>query len=53
MLKSGAAYLPIDANYPPERIKFMLADAKPMLLVTTTNLADQFPDIELVLIDAP
>ncbi|HJP75782.1 MAG TPA: non-ribosomal peptide synthase/polyketide synthase [Pseudonocardiaceae bacterium] len=53
VLKSGAAYLPVDANYPPERIKFMLADATPMLLVTTKALAEKFPDTELVVIDAP
>ena len=51
VLKSGAAYLPVDANYPPDRIKFMLADAKPMLLVTTSELADRFPDADLVIID--
>ncbi|HEX4221808.1 MAG TPA: amino acid adenylation domain-containing protein, partial [Pseudonocardiaceae bacterium] len=53
VLKSGAAYLPVDANYPAERIKFMLADAKPMLLVTTSDIADTFPGTELVVIDAP
>ncbi len=53
VLKSGAAYLPVDANYPAERIKFMLADAKPMLLVTTSAMADRFPDVDLVVIDAP
>ena len=51
VLKSGAAYLPVDANYPPDRIKFMLADAAPMLVVTTSELAEKFPDVELVIID--
>ncbi|WP_159882307.1 non-ribosomal peptide synthetase [Paenibacillus puerhi] len=34
ILKSGAAYLPIDPNHPGERIDFMLADAAVQILVT-------------------
>ena len=44
ILKSGAAYLPIDPDYPAERIAFMLADARPALLITTAALAAQFDD---------
>ena len=51
VLKAGAAYLPLDPDYPADRIAFMLADAKPMLLVTTAELADRFPDADLVVID--
>ncbi|MGH3909491.1 MAG: amino acid adenylation domain-containing protein, partial [Pseudonocardiaceae bacterium] len=36
VLKTGAAYLPVDPGYPAERIEFMLADALPALLVTTS-----------------
>ncbi|MEU9040606.1 MULTISPECIES: condensation domain-containing protein [unclassified Kitasatospora] len=41
VLKTGAAYLPIDPGYPAERIAFMLADARPALLITTTGLVER------------
>ncbi|HEX2290918.1 MAG TPA: amino acid adenylation domain-containing protein, partial [Pseudonocardiaceae bacterium] len=48
VLKTGGGYLPIDLAYPPDRIAFMLADADPVLVVTTTELADQLPASEVV-----
>ncbi|MFJ9845045.1 amino acid adenylation domain-containing protein [Kitasatospora sp. NPDC101155] len=36
VLKTGAAYLPVDPEYPQDRIEFMLADAKPALIVTSS-----------------
>ncbi|HEU0088339.1 MAG TPA: non-ribosomal peptide synthase/polyketide synthase [Pseudonocardiaceae bacterium] len=44
VLKSGAAYLPIDPAYPAERIEFILADAQPALLLTTSEVADRIPE---------
>ncbi|TDC85040.1 amino acid adenylation domain-containing protein [Micromonospora sp. KC606] len=43
VLKSGAAYLPLDPAYPAERLRFMLADAGAALVVTTAELADRVP----------
>ncbi|WP_375026794.1 amino acid adenylation domain-containing protein [Actinomadura sp. GTD37] len=40
VLKAGAAYVPIDPEYPSDRIAFMLSDARPALTVT----AGDFPD---------
>lgn len=34
VLKSGAAYLPLDPTYPPERLNFMMEDAGIKLLLT-------------------
>jgi amino acid adenylation domain-containing protein len=34
VLKSGAAYVPIDPSYPPQRQAFMLADAEATILIT-------------------
>ncbi|MCX4783677.1 non-ribosomal peptide synthetase [Streptomyces sp. NBC_01264] len=38
--KAGGAYLSIDANYPAERIAYMLEDARPVCAVATTGTAD-------------
>ncbi|MEV8532241.1 amino acid adenylation domain-containing protein [Streptomyces sp. NPDC051211] len=37
VLKTGAGYLPLDPDYPAERIAYMLQDAAPALLVTTAD----------------
>jgi amino acid adenylation domain-containing protein len=39
VLKAGAAYLPVDPDYPPERIAFLLTDARPALLLTSEQSA--------------
>ncbi|MBJ7296900.1 MAG: amino acid adenylation domain-containing protein [Dolichospermum sp.] len=38
ILKAGAAYVPIDPSYPPDRLAYMLADAQVYLLLTTGKL---------------
>ncbi len=42
--KSGAAYVPLDPSYPPDRVRFMLADSGARALVTTPTLTTLFPD---------
>jgi amino acid adenylation domain-containing protein len=43
ILKAGGAYLPLDPGYPPERLAFMLEDARAPVLVTHSALRDQLP----------
>ncbi len=43
VLKAGAAYLPLDPNYPADRITFMLEDARAKVLVTVEALAPAAP----------
>ncbi|MER6563894.1 amino acid adenylation domain-containing protein, partial [Streptomyces sp. NPDC001027] len=40
VLKSGAAYLPVDPEYPAERIAFMLEDASPALVLASAATAE-------------
>ncbi|ASR37269.1 hypothetical protein BAY61_22270 [Prauserella marina] len=47
----GAAYLPIDTGYPADRIRFMLDDADPVLLVSTTDLAPRSDFVPLLALD--
>ncbi|WP_156673298.1 AMP-binding protein, partial [Mycobacterium sp. E3251] len=38
VLKTGAAYLPLDPGLPAARIEFILADAAPIAVLTTAGL---------------
>ncbi|WP_190110058.1 non-ribosomal peptide synthetase, partial [Streptomyces cinnamoneus] len=54
VLKAGAAYVPADPDYPAERIGWILEDAEPALLLTTTSVADRLPEtgVPRLLLDA-
>src|SRR6185369_5088129 len=43
ILKSGAAYVPLDSSYPLERLSFMLEDATPGVLLTQEKLLEILP----------
>jgi len=41
--KAGGAYLPIDPLYPSERVRFVLEDANPIVVLTVEALCDKLP----------
>jgi amino acid adenylation domain-containing protein len=44
-MKAGAAYVPIDPAYPPDRIEHLLRDSAAPVLVTTAALAETLGDV--------
>ncbi|MGW6544061.1 amino acid adenylation domain-containing protein, partial [Streptomyces massasporeus] len=56
VLKSGAAYVPLDPDYPADRLAHMIEDARPALLVTRSDAglpADLGQGTERLLLDTP
>ncbi|NCS37561.1 MAG: amino acid adenylation domain-containing protein [Microcystis aeruginosa BS13-10] len=53
ILKAGGAYLPLDPDYPSERLQFAIADAQLSLLLTQEGLIDKLPEHQapLILLD--
>ena len=55
IMRAGGTYLPMDAEYPTERLGYMLKDASAALVVTTRNLWDEkaldFPSAKLLFIE--
>ena len=44
VLKAGGAYVPLDMAYPRERLRYMIDDAAPRVIVTDRNLSSQLPE---------
>src|SRR5207302_5818570 len=43
VLKAGAAYVPLDPDYPPERLSYMLDNAQIKVLLTQEHLRQHLP----------
>lgn len=52
ILKIGAVYLPIDANYPVERINYLIKDSGLKLLITTETTTLRVDNCDLISIDS-
>ena len=56
VLKAGAAYLPVDPGYPPDRVAYMLTDARPAVVLATSATAPAISAtaaMPIVLLDEP
>src|SRR5947199_1045405 len=55
ILKAGGAYVPLDPAYPPDRLAFMLDDARAPLLITSQSLSERLPSAkrDVVIVGAP
>ncbi|MFF3431340.1 amino acid adenylation domain-containing protein, partial [Streptomyces sp. NPDC002602] len=54
--RAGGAYLPLDLDYPADRLTFMVEDARPVCVLTTLDSAALAPlveGVETVVLDAP
>src|SRR5690606_21508219 len=50
----GAAYLPLDPDYPTERLRFMLEDAAPRIVLTSISVRERLPQAaHLLVLDEP
>ncbi len=51
VLKTGAAYVPLDPDFPASRLQLMLEDAAPKALVVSSRLLDGLPDGDWTALD--
>ncbi|MDV0440742.1 non-ribosomal peptide synthetase [Xanthomonas sacchari] len=57
ILKAGGAYVPLDPSYPAERVAYMLADSKPVAVLSSSALQSRLPllhtlDVPVLALDA-
>jgi amino acid adenylation domain-containing protein len=55
ILKAGGVYVPLDPDFPKDRLKFMASDAEVPVLLTQTRMVSELPEYEgkVVCIDEP
>jgi amino acid adenylation domain-containing protein len=47
VIKAGGAFIPLDPMYPADRIEFMLQDARPRVIVTTSDEQPPVDDLDV------
>ncbi len=52
VVAAGAMYVPVEVSYPAERVRFMLADAAPHVVITTADLAGPVPGARVLVLDS-
>lgn len=52
ILKAGAAYLPLEPDYPKERLDMLAAEARVNLIVTLKHLAPKLPKVKKICLDS-
>ncbi|MGK5546440.1 amino acid adenylation domain-containing protein [Streptomyces sp. URMC 127] len=45
VLRAGAAYLPLELDYPVERLAYMAEETRPVVLVTDSSVRDRMPEV--------
>ncbi|MDI9897100.1 amino acid adenylation domain-containing protein [Rhodococcus sp. IEGM 1381] len=49
---SGAAFVPVDPDYPDDRVRFMLSDSGVQVGLTTSDVVDSLPtDVDWIVVD--
>jgi len=51
-LRAGGAYVPLDPSYPAERLAYMVSDAEPVLVLSTTTRRGELSDVDVLCLDA-
>uniref|UniRef100_UPI0022B6194C AMP-binding protein n=1 Tax=Mycobacterium celatum TaxID=28045 RepID=UPI0022B6194C len=51
VLKTGAAYVPIDPAVPAARVAFVVGDAAPVAVITSAGLVDRLDGLDVLVID--
>ncbi|MFD7507646.1 amino acid adenylation domain-containing protein, partial [Streptomyces sp. NPDC059850] len=55
VLKAGGAYVPVDPSYPAERVRFMVEDSAPVLMLSVSGAMDwaEAMTVPVILLDDP
>ncbi|MGW2602150.1 amino acid adenylation domain-containing protein [Streptomyces klenkii] len=46
VLRAGAAYLPLELDYPVDRLAYMVEETAPVVLITDSSVRDRMPDVD-------